>query len=186
MSIKIIDFNKSVMETSSLKPLDIQTLYYTPPEIILGHRDYNSSVDVWAAGCILYELLTSKHLFNVFHKDSIFEDDTEASVSSDSVETYDHLAMLHLYHAILGPCPESMTDPIKAECSHNYFSKGKLIGTTGASVPQKKHIMVFNTVINVIFDRTFKYNYHKRLTVDEYWKLHSREQLYKRKASKPK
>jgi len=39
------------------------TLWYRPPELLLGSVQYGPSVDVWGAGCILAELLTKKPLF---------------------------------------------------------------------------------------------------------------------------
>lgn len=39
------------------------TLWYRPPELLLGHREYDRSVDVWGAGCILGELLVGAALF---------------------------------------------------------------------------------------------------------------------------
>lgn len=41
----------------------IGTPYYMAPEIYEGHP-YNYPVDIWAIGCVLYELLTLKHPFN--------------------------------------------------------------------------------------------------------------------------
>lgn len=39
------------------------TLWYRPPEILLGATKYGTPVDVWSAGCILAELLLGKPLF---------------------------------------------------------------------------------------------------------------------------
>jgi len=33
------------------------TLWYRPPELLLGFQEYDGSVDVWSAGCILAELI---------------------------------------------------------------------------------------------------------------------------------
>ena len=38
------------------------TLWYRPPEILLGTVHYGCAVDVWSAGCILAELMTGKPL----------------------------------------------------------------------------------------------------------------------------
>ena len=37
--------------------------YYRAPELILGTNRYNESIDIWAAGCILFELMTKRPLF---------------------------------------------------------------------------------------------------------------------------
>ena len=39
------------------------TLWYRPPEILLGATRYGTPVDVWSAGCILAELIIGKPLF---------------------------------------------------------------------------------------------------------------------------
>ena len=39
------------------------TLWYRPPEILLGATKYGTAVDVWSAGCILAELILGKPLF---------------------------------------------------------------------------------------------------------------------------
>lgn len=39
------------------------TLWYRPPELLLGSKIYDFSVDVWSAGCILGELLHGRALF---------------------------------------------------------------------------------------------------------------------------
>jgi hypothetical protein len=41
----------------------IVTLWYRPPEILLGATRYGCPVDIWSAGCILAELLLGKPLF---------------------------------------------------------------------------------------------------------------------------
>ncbi len=36
----------------------VVTLWYRPPELLLGERCYNRSIDMWGAGCIMAELWT--------------------------------------------------------------------------------------------------------------------------------
>lgn len=36
------------------------TLWYRPPELLLGATDYGVGVDLWSTGCILAELLAGK------------------------------------------------------------------------------------------------------------------------------
>ncbi|KAK4437025.1 protein IMPAIRED IN BABA-INDUCED STERILITY 1 [Sesamum alatum] len=38
----------------------VVTLWYRPPELLLGATDYGASVDLWSVGCLLAELLTGK------------------------------------------------------------------------------------------------------------------------------
>uniref|UniRef100_A0A8C9GZV9 mitogen-activated protein kinase n=1 Tax=Piliocolobus tephrosceles TaxID=591936 RepID=A0A8C9GZV9_9PRIM len=40
------------------------TLWYRPPELLLGSNHYTCSVDMWSCGCVLSELITSYPLFS--------------------------------------------------------------------------------------------------------------------------
>lgn len=43
---------------------EVITLWYRPPEILFGAKLYNSSVDIWSAGCIFAEIANNgKPLF---------------------------------------------------------------------------------------------------------------------------
>lgn len=41
----------------------IGTLYYMAPEILLGLPNYSYSIDIWSLGCIFYELVFKRKLF---------------------------------------------------------------------------------------------------------------------------
>lgn len=41
----------------------VSTRYYRSPEILLNSHKYSSNVDVFAAGCILAELINRRALF---------------------------------------------------------------------------------------------------------------------------
>jgi serine/threonine protein kinase len=38
----------------------VSTRWYRAPEVLLGCENYNTSIDMWAIGCIFAELLTRK------------------------------------------------------------------------------------------------------------------------------
>jgi len=38
---------------------EVVTLWYRPPEILLGQKDYGTAADIWSVGCILGEMLNS-------------------------------------------------------------------------------------------------------------------------------
>jgi len=42
---------------------NLQTCYYRAPEILMK-TPYNNSIDIWALGCTIYEMLTSTILFD--------------------------------------------------------------------------------------------------------------------------
>jgi serine/threonine protein kinase len=56
--VKLADFGLSRTPRDA-EPLTnhVVTLWYRPPELLLGARRYDSKVDVWSAGCVLAELL---------------------------------------------------------------------------------------------------------------------------------
>ena len=64
--LKICDFGMARIFNfkSKFMSQEVVTLWYRPPEILLGQKNYTSSVDLWALGCILSELVTSEVLFS--------------------------------------------------------------------------------------------------------------------------
>lgn len=61
------DFGLARLFASPLRELGrdgvVVTLWYRAPELLLGSRSYTRAVDMWAAGCILAELVLSRALF---------------------------------------------------------------------------------------------------------------------------
>ncbi len=51
-------------EPSNKKITDVGTTCYRPPELLFGHTAYDCSLDLWAAGCVVAECLTTKTLFD--------------------------------------------------------------------------------------------------------------------------
>jgi len=42
---------------------EVVTLWYRAPDILMGSKDYNTSVDIWSVGCIFAEIVTKRPLF---------------------------------------------------------------------------------------------------------------------------
>jgi serine/threonine protein kinase len=42
---------------------EVITIWYRPPEILFGMRDYSFPIDIWSAGCVLAEMINSCPLF---------------------------------------------------------------------------------------------------------------------------
>ncbi|KHJ42312.1 hypothetical protein D918_07651 [Trichuris suis] len=42
---------------------EVVTLWYRPPDILLGCTDYSTHIDMWGVGCILYEMVTGRPFF---------------------------------------------------------------------------------------------------------------------------
>ncbi|KAL0355478.1 UNVERIFIED_CONTAM: protein IMPAIRED IN BABA-INDUCED STERILITY 1 [Sesamum radiatum] len=61
--LKVADFGLANFSTCGHRqPLTsrVVTLWYRPPELLLGATDYGASVDLWSVGCLLAELLIGK------------------------------------------------------------------------------------------------------------------------------
>ncbi|KAJ3326061.1 negative regulator of the PHO system [Blyttiomyces sp. JEL0837] len=42
---------------------EVVTLWYRAPDVLLGSRNYSTSIDIWSAGCIMVEMYSGKPLF---------------------------------------------------------------------------------------------------------------------------
>jgi len=72
--LKLADFGlaRPISETDPGKYTNkVITLWYRPPELLLGTEEYGAEVDMWSAGCILGELLSQD-------KRAILQGNTEA------------------------------------------------------------------------------------------------------------
>ncbi|EAS28061.3 CMGC/CDK/CDK5 protein kinase [Coccidioides immitis RS] len=43
---------------------EVVTLWYRPPDVLLGSRSYNTSIDIWSAACIMAEMYNGRPLFS--------------------------------------------------------------------------------------------------------------------------
>jgi calcium/calmodulin-dependent protein kinase I len=57
-SLKIVDFGLSMKYQTGDVSRHCGTRVYMAPEVLLTKHEYTKSVDVWAVGIILYEVLT--------------------------------------------------------------------------------------------------------------------------------
>uniref|UniRef100_A0AA96NNV9 [RNA-polymerase]-subunit kinase n=1 Tax=Phyllostachys edulis TaxID=38705 RepID=A0AA96NNV9_PHYED len=65
--LKIADFGLATsFDPDTTRPMTSQviTLWYRPPELLLGATHYGVGVDLWSAGCILAELLLGEPIFH--------------------------------------------------------------------------------------------------------------------------
>lgn len=71
--VKIGDFgiSREISHDDPAKTM-IGTPYFMSPELLKGHR-YGFPSDIWAAGLILYELMTGEHAFNARSRDELYE-----------------------------------------------------------------------------------------------------------------
>lgn len=75
--IQLIDFGSAKQCTTSIvftgDKEHFTTLTYSAPEILAECRSYDCKIDVWAVGCILFELFTKYPLFQNTPYDSTFD-----------------------------------------------------------------------------------------------------------------
>lgn len=60
--IKICDLNSAIPIDESIISEDVVSRFYRAPEIILG-CPFGTQIDIWAAGCTLFEIYTGQFLF---------------------------------------------------------------------------------------------------------------------------
>ena len=63
--LKLADFGLARAFVPPIRPFthEVVTLWYRPPEILLGCKTYALPVDMWAVGTILVEMVTKRPLF---------------------------------------------------------------------------------------------------------------------------
>lgn len=193
IDIIYIDFNISQKCNSICKSTTIQTTYYMAPEIILGNTNFNYTIDFWSIGCIIYELITSKYLFDIFgynikngnnFKNYIIEskrfsqsNDSNESYDNSYYDTTDNFILLHYYRELFGD--NYILNGNKVD---KYYKNNLLLGT----IENKRfeNLIVFenyikNNIINnnnsnfynqiiELFKKIFIYDYNKRLTIEDF------------------
>ena len=77
---------------------EVVTLWYRAPEILLGSKQYNTTVDVWSIGCIFAEMAQKKPLFAGDSEiDEIFK--IFRVLGTPTEETYSNLSSLPEFKA---------------------------------------------------------------------------------------
>ena len=64
-TLKLSDFTlgKSIGMIERQSTMDVVTLWYRSPEMLLGRANYHGEIDIWSVGCIFAELIGGKALF---------------------------------------------------------------------------------------------------------------------------
>lgn len=75
------------------------TLWYRPPELILGATAYGPEVDMWSAGCIMVELFTRKPIFQG-HNEIMQLDNIWKTMGTPRKETWPDVEQLPWYELI--------------------------------------------------------------------------------------
>jgi serine/threonine protein kinase len=110
---KLADFGISaevIANQSRITSLARGTACYRPPEIINTHT-YNKKTDIWALGCVIYELLTTERAFQSeldVYKYDVNSDITRSLVSSVSGEFRNLLKGMLSFEPSQRPTAESL------------------------------------------------------------------------------
>ena len=130
MNIKIIDYGNSE-QLGDLIQDEIMIRNYRPPENIMNEF-YNQKADVWAVGCIIFEIFTGQYLFEL---DSYIKPENRDK---------DHL---HQMYEVLGKIPREMA--LNCDFTDDLFdNKGRIL--------KMKHCDY--TSISAILNEEFDYN----------------------------
>jgi serine/threonine protein kinase len=64
--LKIADFGLARAFGIPIRPYtkEVVTLWYRAPELLLEANEYSTPVDMWSAGCIFFEIVTKRPLFD--------------------------------------------------------------------------------------------------------------------------
>lgn len=74
IGIKIADLGNATYSHKHFTN-QIQTRQYRSPEIILKHKTWGASTDLWSVGCIIFELITGDYLFDPHDGKTFTKDD---------------------------------------------------------------------------------------------------------------
>merc|ERR1719499_1656508 len=63
--LKLADFGLARAKSVPTKTYsnEVVTLWYRPPDVLLGSTEYSIPIDMWGVGCVFYEMLSGKALF---------------------------------------------------------------------------------------------------------------------------
>lgn len=63
--LKLADFGLARSKSVPTKTYsnEVVTLWYRPPDVLLGSKEYTTSIDMWGVGCILFEMVKGKPMF---------------------------------------------------------------------------------------------------------------------------
>ena len=118
--LKLADFGLArPYDTDQQRPYTnrVITLWYRPPELLLGATMYGPAIDMWSAGCILAELLVRKAILpgkNEFEQiDLIFK-----LLGTPSEETWPGCSKLQYYDMILAQTRSKYTSRFAEKFGH--------------------------------------------------------------------
>ncbi|CAL8256118.1 unnamed protein product [Arctogadus glacialis] len=63
--LKLADFGLARAKSVPTKTYsnEVVTLWYRPPDVLLGSTEYSTPIDMWGVGCIMFEMATGRPMF---------------------------------------------------------------------------------------------------------------------------
>lgn len=99
----------------------VVTLWYRPPELLLGERDYDCAIDMWGVGCIMAELFTRKPLMRGGTEQRQLELIVE-TVGPINPQVWPDVVKLKMYHSLSKMLnnPKNKTSRLTKICQDHY------------------------------------------------------------------
>ena len=172
--IKIGDLGVAKMlQTNTKANTYIGTPYYLSPEVCEG-KPYNSKSDVWALGCILYELCTFKKPFNAFNQAALCMKIIEGKYTPINKVANIPKYSKNLENMINCMLKKNIVErPLMKEILNNkiFFEKAVVLGYEGyikniynnySNINLKNNIVIKNIEINNLNNDNIKEQYSNR------------------------
>lgn len=149
---KICDFNLSKPFTvQGVNSPKIITSCYRPPEIVDG-KLYDTKVDIWSTGCILYEMVSKKRIVQGYKDGEIMKEISKMLKKTGGVPVYaqhipkEHKDIIPLLENIFTISPEKRWSASQL-LKHPYFDdKREYIQKMQTEHPPRPHV---NTVLQI-------------------------------------
>eukprot|EP00116_Pleurobrachia_bachei_P001951 sb/3462213/ len=104
--LKIADFGLARVFNVPLQSYsnEVVTLWYRPPDVLLGNKRYTTSIDIWSAGCIFAEMTLCEPLFPGIDEEDQLQKIFQV-VGSPTEESWPGITKLPRYQTIAGHPP---------------------------------------------------------------------------------
>jgi len=119
----------------------VVTLWYRPPELLLGERNYNAAIDMWGAGCIMAEM---------WARSPIMQGGTEQH-------------QLNLISKLCGSISTTVWESVE---NLEYYNKMELAKNINRNVKGRLHSFVKDPLALDLIDNLLKLDPSKRLDAD--------------------
>jgi len=132
----------------------ISTRWYRSPECLLTDGYYDQMMDIWGAGCVMYEIMTLVPLF----------------------PGKNELDMIHRIHNVLGTPPQEILNRFKSHASHMEFNFPQKSGTglekllphaSADCIDLLKQLLTYDPERRITAEQVLKHEYFRELVEAE-------------------